>query len=90
MRMAADVAGDDEAPRAVTVLAASRRGDPAVHDVEVRVGDPHRVERGDDGGAGEEHQCSTPWPWWTRCGTAASAAGDSFIGRRVRRIPSNA
>ena len=89
VRVGADVAGDDEAAGAVAAGPSSGRGDAPVHDVDVPGDDPHGVDRGDDGGSGQDHRCSPP-PWCTRCGTAWSAAGDSFIGSRVRRMPSNA
>ena len=88
MGVGADVAGDDEAARAVAAGAAARRRDPPVDHVDVLAHDPHGIERGDDRGPAEDHECEPPCR--ARCGTAASAAGDSFIGRRVRRIPSNA
>ncbi len=86
--MGADVARDDEAAGAVATIASARGGDPAADDVEVVADDPDGIEGGDDRGAREDHACEPPC--LARCGTAASAAGDSFIGRRVRRMPSKA
>ena len=50
-------------------------------DPERAPGDRHRVERLDDGGAGErDRHVATCSRWPTRWGTAARAAGESFIG----------
>ena len=50
VRVRADVAGDDEAARAVVGAAPPPGGgDAPVHDVDVVAHDPHGIERGDDG-----------------------------------------
>jgi len=51
----ADVAGDDEAARAVATLGAAVCGDSPVRHVHVVSGDLHRIERADDGSAREDH-----------------------------------
>ena len=78
MRVRADVAGDDEAPGAVAARASGLGDDPPVPDVDVEPVDLDGIEGRDDGGAGEDHVRSFAR---RRCGTAASAAGESFIGQ---------
>ena len=93
MRVRADVARDDHATGAVACFARARcvRRDPPLVDRERPERHRRRVERLDDGRAGErDRHAVTCSRWPTRWGTAARAAGESFIGSSVRRIPSNA
>ena len=79
VRVRADVARDDEDAVAVEPRPFSRSRDAAVCDPEVAGVEPDGIEGRDD----------HVWAL-VRWGTAASAAGESFIGRRVRRMPSKA
>jgi hypothetical protein len=80
MRVGADVAREHESAAGIDALALAGLGDPAVRHPKFPLVQPQRIERAND---------HSP-PAFTSFGTAARAAGESFIGSSVRWMPSNA